>query len=97
MLDLKEVNQVVKMAAVAALKREGLRIYNVPATDSDGREALHVTIILLGGKRKEVSGDSALDAIVRIQRDLRRSGEERFPIIEFATDEEMAPDVDTQP
>lgn len=66
-----------------------VRVYSEPATDSDGYEALHVTIVLRSDARNELGGDSALDTIVRIQRDLRNSGKERFPIVEFVTEREL--------
>ena len=43
----------------------------------------------------KVNGDAALDTIVMIQRELQKFGEERFPIIEFVTEDELASDGDT--
>lgn len=97
MLDLSDIDRVVDRAASASLKNAGFsRVYTKFTTDSEGREALHVTIVLRSNKNKEVSGNSALNTIVRVQRDLRRSGEERFPIIEFVTEDELEPNASTQ-
>ncbi len=91
MLTQAEVDQVVGKAAEEALKGVALaRVYSEPALDSDGRDALLVTIVLGSGQLEHMNGDKALDAIVRIQHALLNSGEERFPIIDFATEEELA-------
>ncbi len=98
MSDLQDVNRVVGKAAAAGLKRAGFsRVYSEPALDSEGREALLVTIVLRSDAPGKINGAKALNTIVRIQRDLRRSGEERFPIIDFATEDELASDVSSQP
>lgn len=90
MLDIAEVDRVVDKAASAALRKARVsRVYSSPTLDSDGQEALNVTIVLRRGSRKTVSGEAALSAIVRIGRDLWKNGEERFPIIEFVTEEEL--------
>jgi hypothetical protein len=98
MLELTRVNEVVKKAASASLKRPAgvQRVLSEPASDSEGQEALHITIVLKRGSADKISGDSALDALVRIERDLRQGGEERFPIIDFVTEEELESSGDTE-
>ena len=98
MLELRGVDQVVDKAASSALTRAVVsRVFSKPTIDSEGREALNVTVVLKQGKGGSVSGDAALSAIVRIQHDLRERGEERFPIVYFATEEELeAPIGDTE-
>jgi hypothetical protein len=91
MLKISQVNQVVETAAATALKRVGVRrVVSAPTTDSDGHEALSVTVVLNSGDGVQATGEEALDAIVRIGQDLRDAGEDRQPIIEFATEEELA-------
>lgn len=90
MIELREVDQVVEKAASVGLGRADVkRAFSEPGVDSEGREALRVTIVLGRGAMERVSGDSALDTLVRIQRDLRGRGEERLPIVEFVTEEEL--------
>jgi len=96
MLELHEVDQGVDKAAVAALKKARLsRVFSSPTIDSDGHEALSVTIVLKRGRSEQVTGDSALNAIFRIGRDLLNSSEERQPTVHFITEEEL--DVDGDP
>ncbi|HKM61023.1 MAG TPA: hypothetical protein VJY39_00905 [Acidisphaera sp.] len=97
MLDLKEVDRVAQNAASAVLKRLRVRVFSEQATDSDGRDALRITVVLPRRMTRRVSGDDALDTVVRVRRELREAGEGRLPIIEFATEDELEADADPQP
>lgn len=91
MLDLSKVNQVVSKAASAMLKRPAgvKRVFSEPAADSEGQEALRITIVLKRGSADKISGEQALDTLVGIGRALREASEDRFPIIEYVTEEEL--------
>ena len=91
MLNLESINALVQTTVSAALKKLKVQwVASEPIIGSDGSEALYVTIVHKGGKSGLISGDDALDAMVSIQRALKQSGEERIPVIEFATEAEMA-------
>jgi hypothetical protein len=60
------------------------------AIDSEGRDALRITIVINPGSEAKISGDAALDTLVGIQGRLRSEGEERFAIVEYATNEELS-------
>jgi hypothetical protein len=96
MLQLAKVNDVVKKAASAALKGAAKiqRVLSEPTVDSAGQEALRITIVLKRGNFDKVSGDGALSMLVGVNRALRDAHEERFPIIEFATEEELEVNAD---
>ena len=91
MLKLAKVNEVVTKAASAIIKRGAgvQRVDSEPTLDSEGREALHITVVLKRGSADKISGDNALDALVGIEKALREAKEERFPIISFVTEEEL--------
>jgi hypothetical protein len=91
MLDLAKVNDIVKKAASATLKGSAgvQRVDSEPTSDSEGQEALHITIVLKRGSGDRISGDTALDTLVRIHRALSDANEERFPIISYVTEEEL--------
>jgi len=59
MLELTKVNEVVKKAASAILKRPAgvRRVESEPTLDSQGDEALHVTIVLKRGSADKISLD----------------------------------------
>jgi hypothetical protein len=89
MLDLAEVGRIVQKAASSALGSGLVKAYAEPTTDSLGRDALLVTIVLTNDRGEGVSGDEALETLVRIRDDLLAAGDERFPILEYATEEEL--------
>ena len=98
MLELTKVNEVVNKAASAVLRRQAgvQRVVSEPASDSQGHEALHITIVLKRGSADRISGDKALDTLVGIERALREAREDRFPIIDFVTEEELESGDDTE-
>jgi hypothetical protein len=92
MLDLNEVNRVVDGAAAATLTRSRIsRVFSTPMTDSQGDDALEVTIVLSADHADDVDGDGALATIGKVQRDLQDAGEMRFAIVTFATEDELEP------
>jgi hypothetical protein len=86
----KRIRQIVRQAATANLGSANFTsVINSTATDSTGREALRITIVIKPGAETKIKGDAALDTVVQIQDRLRKAGEERFPLVEFATTEEL--------
>jgi hypothetical protein len=98
MLELVKVNDVVNRAATATLKRQAgvQRVFSEPASDSEGIDALRITIVLTRGSADKISGDKALNTLVGIERALREAGEDRFPIIGYVTEEELESSGDTE-
>jgi hypothetical protein len=98
MPELAKVNSIVKKAASAILTRQAgpRRVFSEPIADSDGQDALYVTIVLRPGGTDKITGDMVVDTAVEIQRALRAAGEDRFPIIEYATEEELAASDETE-
>jgi hypothetical protein len=91
MLKLAKVNEVVSKAASAAISSgAGIqRVDSEPTLDSQGKEALDITIVLKRGSAGKISGDSALDTLVTVEKALRKAKEERVPIISFVTEGEL--------
>jgi len=98
MLELAKINAIVNKAASAVLKRQAsvTRVVSEPALDSQGQEALRITIVLKTDNIDKITGDSALDALVNIERALRAAREDRFPIIDYVTEEELASSGDAE-
>ena len=92
-------NQIVKIVdKVAKANLESQIVQSVttePATDSEGRDALRITIVIAPGSASTLSGDAVLNTLYQIQDLLRQQGEERFPIIEYATKDELEKGGDT--
>ena len=68
------------------------RVDSAPTTDSLGQSALRITIVLKPGATERLAGGDVLDALVRLQDRLREMREYRTPIIEYATEAELAQD-----
>jgi len=86
----KRIRQIVRQAATANLGSANFTsVISSTATDSTGHEALRITIVIKPGAETKIKGDAALDTVVQIQDRLRKAGEERFPLVEFATTEEL--------
>ena len=91
MLELRKIDEIATRAASTVLKAAGIsRVFSRPTLDSDGHEALNVTVVLKNETYRGVTGDLALTTIVKIGQELTHSGEERLPIVGFATEEELA-------
>lgn len=98
MLELPEINNLVNKAASGVLQPQASvhRVLSKPAVDWTGDEVLHVTIVLGNEGVDGITGDMALDTLVGIERALQAAGEERFPVIDCVTEEELESHDDTE-
>lgn len=95
MLDLQKVTEISTEVAKAHFGAQNVvRVESEPTTDSDGQEALNLLIVIAPGVIETIDGDEVLDTLVQIIDRLQEAGDERFPIIEYATEEELA-DIDS--
>ena len=95
MLDFVTIEKIAAKAARAQVADHGLeRVVAQPTTDSEGREALRITLVLRPEAVEALSGDTALDLLVSLQRELQSQGEERLAIVEYATEAEMREEED---
>ena len=69
-----------------------LRVFSEPAIDSNGHEALRITVVIADGTTGRVANNSVLNAVVGLRERLREMRDERVPIIEYATEEELKTD-----
>lgn len=68
------------------------RVNYEPTADSLGQDAIRITIVLTPNATKRLSGGGGLDALVKLQDRLHEMKEYRTPIIEYATEAELAQD-----
>jgi hypothetical protein len=95
MLDMDTIRQFSTEIAKASFGPENVvRVESEPTTDSQGKEALDILIVITPGLEDNFTGDDVLDTLVQISDRLQRAGDERFPIISYATEEELA-DIDS--
>ena len=96
-LNEEKINQIVREVAKANLAPYASgQVVNEPTTDSAGQDALRITIVIAPDAAPKIKGDAVVDTLVQIQDRLREAGEERFPIIQYATEEELENSGDTE-
>jgi hypothetical protein len=89
MLDDKRITQIAKEVAVANLSQQNFTsIASSSTTDSTGEGALRITIIIPAGAESRIQGDATLGTLVQMRERLGEAGENRFPIIEYSTENE---------
>jgi len=79
---------------IASAKFKPIRIEKVlvePTSDMDGRDAIELTVILapVTVARLKNKGDAAAGTLVSILDHLQGAGDDRFPIIRYATRAEL--------
>ena len=90
MLDEKRIQKIAQEVASANLASANISsVSSRTAIDSEGHEALRITIVIKPGSESRIGGDATLDTLVGIQHRLRSEGEERFAIVEYATKKEL--------
>jgi len=90
MLDQKKIDQIASEVATANLTSQIVRsVSSSSTTDSEGRDALRITIVVDSSAITRVQGDAVVDTLVQLGDRLRKAGEERFPIVEYATEDEL--------
>ena len=91
MLDTEAITKIVHEIAAANLGSSTINhVLSEPAVESQGNDALRITIVITPGGASKLEGDALLDTLLQIQTTLSEKGEERFPIVEYATTEELA-------
>lgn len=87
------VLRLVQRALVTELGDENVaRLEIEPTTDSQDQEALKITVVITPGATDRLEGKAVLNALVGVQERFREMREDRLPIIQYATEEEMAED-----
>lgn len=91
MLDADKINEIIREIAEANLGSGTVdHVLSEPAVDSQGNDALRITIVITPSAASKLVGDPLLDTLLQIQTTLSEKGEERFPIVEYATKDELA-------
>jgi hypothetical protein len=90
MITLDRINRIARDVAVANLSSRNVdNVFSEPAADSQGENALRITIVIKPGVAAKLKGDALLDMLVQLQDELQKAGEDRLPIVEYATQEEL--------
>jgi hypothetical protein len=91
MLHDKQLQQLARQIVgkrLPALKLDDVLTENT--TISSGEAGLRITLVLTPESAETMSGDDVLKLLVSIREGLEREGEDRFPIVEYATKDDLA-------
>ncbi len=95
MLDMETIRQLSTEIAKANFGTENVvRVESEPTVDSMGEEALDILVVVAPSLPDHFTGDDVVDTLVQISARLMESGDERLPLIRYATEEELA-DIDS--
>ena len=90
MLEKLDIDRIARDVATTTLTSDGVvSVDSSPMMDSSGDAALRIRIVLTPESTAAISGRAALDTLLQLQQRLQASGDHQFPIIEYATPEEM--------
>ena len=88
-----EVLDLKKSASDILTKRMPLaqleRVITQNTSTSDGDAALRFTLVLTPESVGKITGEGALKFLTDLHDSLERAGEERFPIVEYATSDDV--------
>ena len=91
MLDEARIAEIAREVAREKLTPKWFKDVLVePAVDSSGNDAVRITIIITPVAVRRLRGEAVLDTLVELRNCLDAEGEVRFPIVEYATQEELA-------
>jgi hypothetical protein len=91
MLNYDEISRLVEKTARTALgKKNVVRVFTRPGIDVEGKDALRITIVVTPDAVDNIDGDALLDNLLKVHEDFEHLGEERTPIVGYATEEELA-------
>jgi hypothetical protein len=89
-METKDIDSIAKQVASANLSSDSVvNVVSEPIIDSEGDAALKITIVLTPGSTDSISGDAALNTLFQMQQRLQAAGENRFAIVEYATEDEL--------
>jgi hypothetical protein len=90
MITPERINRIARDVAIANLTARNVdNVFSEPAADSHGQDALRITIVIKPGVAAKLKGDALLDTLVQLHDELQKAGEDRLPIVEYATQEEL--------
>ena len=93
MLHDGKISEIAERVARGQVADAGVeRVVAEPTTDSEGNDALRITVVLKPEAAQSLSGDAALDLLVELQKELQNAGEDRFAIVQYATEQELEAD-----
>ena len=92
-MDTLDDDKVIEIARVVAnetlLSRNVVDVLAAPALDSTGAGAIEITFVMTPESLMEIPGPRSARAVTEMMRELADAGEKRFPIVRFATRDDL--------
>jgi hypothetical protein len=86
-------SRLIEQALTIELGAENVvRLEIEPTSNSQGRDALKITVVIPPGAIQKLQDGAVLRALVKVQERLIEMGVDRTPIVEYTTEEELAED-----
>ncbi len=91
MLPTRQIEEIATKVAQANLTPEvAHRVLSEAIVDSEGQDALRLTIVIAPEAVEKIDGRRLLDNLVDTQRQLQQAGEERYAVLSYTTEQELA-------
>lgn len=89
MLDTRRIARIADLVRTQFGESSLERIIVEPAIDSQGKDALRIILVMKPRAVRKLTGDRVIAVLVGVQRKFETEGDERFPIVEYATEQEL--------
>ncbi|HLQ91161.1 MAG TPA: hypothetical protein VK148_14125 [Xanthobacteraceae bacterium] len=90
LVDTTQIDTIAKEAASATPRPTNVvSVTSRPKVDWMGDEALEIMIVLTPGAPALIGGEAVIQTLSRIHRRLQEAGDERFPFMRYATEDEL--------
>jgi hypothetical protein len=87
--------RLIRQALAQKLGHDNVvRVEYSPTIDSWGRDALKIMVVVAPNAAQRLANGAVLDALVQLRQRLREMGEDRTPIVEYATEADLEQDAD---
>ena len=91
MLPAKQIEEIATKVAQANLTPQvAHRVLSEAIVDSEGQDALRLTLVISTESVERIDGRQLLDNLVETQRQLQQAGEDRYAFLSYATEEELS-------
>ncbi len=85
--------RLIQHALISELGPENVvRVEHELTTDSQGQDAIKVTVVIVPNATQRFANGAVLDALVRLRERLHEMRDDRIPIVDYATETELAQD-----
>ena len=90
MLNDPQIQKLMKQVAAGVIPGSQLvEVRSEPAVDAEGKDALRITLVVSDEAASTLTGEQLASLLVDIHDCLLNEGDERFPLINYATPSDL--------